>query len=58
MFQLVDNNKTVKDIDDNSFVIITNSQIHVYDNKKNEIHRYSGFDIKTALVIDSSYLYM
>ena len=57
MLQLVDDKKTVKDVDENSFVIVTNSQIHVYDSKKNEIHRFSGFDIKIAMVIDSSYLY-
>jgi len=57
MFQLVDHNKTVKDVEENSFVIVTNSQIHVYDNKKTEIHRFSGMNIRNAIVIDSSYLY-
>ena len=38
-------------------MIVTNSQIHVYDNKKMEIYRFSGIDVKNAMVIDSSYLY-
>ena len=58
MFQLVGDKKTVRDIEQGSFVVVTNTHIHVFDQKKNEIHRFSGFDVKSAIVIDSCYMYI
>ena len=50
-------NQTKEDIHENSFIIVTKHNIHVFD-QKNEIARISNLRVVSANLIDSSYLYI
>jgi len=41
-----------------SFVLLMRDQISVFDEKENEIARFSGIFISKALLLDSNYLYV
>lgn len=44
-FRFIDDSKTIKSIVLDSYVIVTKSFIHVFDEKRNEVVRISGLNI-------------
>lgn len=58
LFAFVVKQHAEHEIEENSFIIVTKSQIHVFDGHRIEIARISGLNVVSASLIDSAYLYL
>ena len=58
MFRYINDTISNKDHIKNSFVVVTKSQISVFDKDKHEIARITGMEIHRSIYINSFYIYI
>ena len=58
LFRVVAKKQSMENMHENSFMILTNSQLSVFNEDQHEVGRVTGLKISGGVVIDSRYLYV